>query len=117
MGVQGSFVRAGTASSARRLSTLARMCVIRLHAPRHECGCQPLYSIKGEAGAIPLLHDARCPILKHIAVFRAKWLLHTWNTKALPFAVATLSSVFKFLIHADLSTELWLHASSDEILI
>ena len=36
-------------------------CVILLHAPKHECGCQPLYSVECEAGSIQILHESTLP--------------------------------------------------------
>ena len=36
---------------------------------------------------------ARCPFFNALPVFGAKWQIHAWNTRALPFTVAKLSSV------------------------
>ena len=62
-------------------------------------------------------HEGRLSLFESLTRLCANWLMHAWNTTALPFTVATLSSVFKFLMNVDLLTKLWPRASSAKILI
>lgn len=41
-----------------------------------------------------------------LPIFRVHWLMHAWSTRAVPFTVETLSSIFRFLMNFDLLTEM-----------
>ena len=61
---------------------------------------------------------ACCPFLKRLARLSGSWRMHHWNTRALPFTVATLSSVLRFLTNSNICTQsLHIECVQDNMLI